>query len=425
MSRAARLGAFILATLAILGLGIFIIGNKKYLFTDTYQLKAQFTNVVGLDVGAETRVGGVHRGTVHSIELPHTPSGKITVVMDLDNSTHDILKKDSVATIETEGLLGNEYMAISFGSAGAANVHDGDTIASQAPLEMADLMKKADGILDSSQDAMKSVTKATANISSISAKIDNGQGTIGALINDKAVYDHLDQTMVGMHDTIVQAQAGVTDFQENMEALKHSFFVRGYFKNRGYEDSAELGKDQIANLPAAAPVKTFTIDAKQIFDKQTSAKLKNQKSLSAAGDFLSSNEFGACRGGRVYRAWKGIRAKNLVLTEEPRPGGARIPCGEFQLRRYPGQDARIGEEERRERRSGMGRGPDRYLPAGNWKFRQDAPPQETAALRPRPLQIQPLTRLLRPVPSRTGFQPDLFLTSIALVRPKPQDRLPG
>ena len=46
-----------------------------------------------------------------------------------------------------------------------------------------------------------------------------------------------------MHDTMVQAQAGVTDFQENMEAMKHNFLLRGYFKSRGYEDSAELGKE--------------------------------------------------------------------------------------------------------------------------------------------------------------------------------------
>jgi phospholipid/cholesterol/gamma-HCH transport system substrate-binding protein len=335
MSRAARLGAFILATLAILAIGIFIIGNKKYLFSDTYQIKAQFSNVVGLDVGAETRVGGVHRGTVHSIELPHDPTGKITVVMDMDSSTHDIVKKDSIASIETEGLLGNEYMAISFGTAGAGNVHDGDTITSQAPLEMADLMKKADGILDSSQDAMKSVTKATANISSITTKVDSGQGTIGALINDRQVYDHLDQTMAGMHDTIVQAQAGVTDFQENMEALKHNFFVRGYFKNRGYEDSSELAKDQIATLPTAAPLKTFTIDAKQLFDKQASAKLKNQKVLTAAGDFLSENDFGAAVI-VAYTSMEGDTAKDLVLTQ-----GRALVVREYLVENFSFDDTRV------------------------------------------------------------------------------------
>ena len=224
MSRAARIGVFIVATLAILVAGIFIIGSKQYLFSSTYQLKAQFDNVVGLDVGGDVRVGGVHSGTVRNIMLPHKPvCDKVTVVMDLYKLTHEIIKQDSVASIETEGLLGNQYLAISFGSSGAANVHDGDTIASQAPLEMSDLLKKTSGILDSSQQAIENATRATANIDSISAKIDEGQGTVGALVNDKQLYSSLEQTANTMRDTMVQAQAGVTDFQENMEALKHNF----------------------------------------------------------------------------------------------------------------------------------------------------------------------------------------------------------
>ena len=109
MSRAARLGAFIVATLAILVVGVFIIGGKQYLFSSTYQLKAQFDNVAGLDAGGDVRVGGVHSGTVRNIVLPHKPGEKVTVVMDLGKSTHEIIKQDSVATIETEGLLGNQF----------------------------------------------------------------------------------------------------------------------------------------------------------------------------------------------------------------------------------------------------------------------------------------------------------------------------
>ena len=142
MSRAARLGAFIVFTLAIFSAGVFIIGSKKYLFTSTYQLKGQFDNVEGLDVGGDVRVGGVHSGTVSSIVLPHRPGERVTVIMELNKSTHEIIKQDSVATIETEGLLGNQYLAISFGSAGKPEVHDGDTIASQPPLEMSDLLQK-------------------------------------------------------------------------------------------------------------------------------------------------------------------------------------------------------------------------------------------------------------------------------------------
>jgi ABC-type transporter Mla subunit MlaD len=87
MSRAARLGAFILTTLLILFAGIFIIGDRQYLFSSTYRPKTQFASVAGLDAGAEVRVGGVHSGSVRRIELPDKPTGKITVLMDLQRST--------------------------------------------------------------------------------------------------------------------------------------------------------------------------------------------------------------------------------------------------------------------------------------------------------------------------------------------------
>jgi phospholipid/cholesterol/gamma-HCH transport system substrate-binding protein len=314
MSRVARLGAFVVVTLAILVAGVFIIGGKQYLFSSTYQLKAQFDNVVGLDDGGDVRVGGVHSGTVRSIVLPHKPGEKVTIVMDLAKSTHEIIKQDSVATIETEGLLGNQYLAISFGSAGAAEVHNGDTIASHAPLQMADLFQKTSDILDSSQQAIQNATRAAANLDSISAKINGGQGTAGALVNDKQLYTNLEQTTGAMRDTMVHAQAGVTDFQENMEAMKHNFFLRGYFKSRGYEDSAELAKNEIERLPQGTPTKQFTYSAKQLFDKQDSAKLKNQKSLNAGGEFLVNNQFGFAVV-VVSAGMEGDTRKELVLTE--------------------------------------------------------------------------------------------------------------
>jgi phospholipid/cholesterol/gamma-HCH transport system substrate-binding protein len=314
MSRAARLGAFIVVSIAILAAGVFVIGSKQYLFSSTYRLKAQFDNVAGLDAGGDVRVGGVHSGTVRNIVLPHQPGEKVTVIMDLGNSTHEIIKQDSVVSIETEGLLGNQYLAISFGSAGRAEVRDGDILASQAPLEMADLLRKTSGILDTSQQAIQNATRATQSLASISAKIDRGQGTAGLLVNDKRLYGNLEQTTSSMRDTMVQAQAGVTDFQENMGALKHNFFVRGYFKNRGYDDAAELVKNEIERLPKGAPTKEFTYPAKQLFDKHDSARLKNQKSLNAGGEYLASNQFGLAVVVSSAGA-EGDTQKDLVLTE--------------------------------------------------------------------------------------------------------------
>src|SRR6202789_1431736 len=314
MSRAARLGAFIIATLAILGVGIFIIGDRQYLFSDTYRLKAQFATVVGLDEGAEVRVGGVHSGTVRREELPKNPTEKITVLMDLQRSTHDIIKQDSVAAIQTEGLLGNEYVSISFCGAQALNVRDGDTIASVPPLVLADIIKKADAIMDSAKEAVANTTVVTANLKSISGKINTAQGTIGALDKKKKMYPAPQAPPVGRKSAPLHAQAGIADFQENMEALKQNFLLRGYFKKRGYEDSFDLTKDAILHLPEGAPLKTFTYEPKRLFDKIDTAKLKNEGSLSTAGKFLAQNGFGVAVV-VVYAGVTGDAQTDLVLTQ--------------------------------------------------------------------------------------------------------------
>jgi phospholipid/cholesterol/gamma-HCH transport system substrate-binding protein len=150
--------------------------------------------------------------------------------MYLDKSTHEIIKRDSVASIETAGILGNQYVAISFGSAGQAEVSNGEIIQSEPPLQMSDLFKKTSGILDSSQQAINNTTLATAHLNAVSAKIDSGQGTVGALVNDRQLYSNLEQTTTTLHETMLQAQTGVTDFQENMEALKHNFFLKRLFQ---------------------------------------------------------------------------------------------------------------------------------------------------------------------------------------------------
>ncbi|MGB6134042.1 MAG: MlaD family protein [Acidobacteriaceae bacterium] len=314
MSRVARLGAFILLTLGILAAGIFVVGSREYLFRSTYQLKTQFANVVGLADGADVQVGGVHSGTVQSIELPHQPGGKVTVIMDLDSSTRALIKGDSVASIETEGVLGNQYLAVSFGSAGQPEVRDGEMIRSEPPLQMSNLFKKTSGILDSSQQAIDNATLATGHLSSISAKIDSGQGTVGALVNDRQLYTNLEQTTTTLHDTMIQAQAGVIDFQENMEALKHNFFLSGYFRKRGYEDSADLAANRIASLPEATPSMSFTYTGKQLFDTRDSAKLKSQKTLRAGGEFLADHPFGFAVV-VVSAGMEGDTQADLVLTE--------------------------------------------------------------------------------------------------------------
>jgi len=269
---------FVVATLAIFAAGVFLIGSKEFLFSKTYRLNAAFDSVAGLTDGAEVRVAGIHKGTVRRIDLPDRPDGKVIVEMDVENLTRDVIKKDSIAAIRAEGLIGDKYVEVAFGSPGAEKVKDGDTIRSEAPLEVSALVKKADGILNDMQVAMKDVGKTAGNMSAISAKVNQGTGTLGALVNDRQMYQ--------------KANAGVTAFSEDMEALKHNFLLRGFFKNRGYEDTAEIGKHEIAHLPAGAAAKTFEYDARKLFRKSDTAKLARPKDLAEAGRFLEGGEFG-------------------------------------------------------------------------------------------------------------------------------------
>jgi phospholipid/cholesterol/gamma-HCH transport system substrate-binding protein len=278
MSQAFRLGLFIVTTLAVLVAGVFLIGNRESLFRPTYHVKAEFQNVAGLADGADVRVGGLHQGTVKRIQLPNQPTGKVTVTMDLDRATRDVLKKDSIASIKSEGLIGDRYVEISFGSNNAGQLKDGDTIASEALLDVSNLVKKADQLLDTTNSAVAELDGTATNLKSISAKIDQGKGTVGALINDKTIYQ--------------KANAGATALNEDMEAFKHNFLLRGFFKNRGYEDAADLTKHAISHLPPGEPVKTFEYDGREIFDKPDQAKLKNQKALKEAGDYLQADKFG-------------------------------------------------------------------------------------------------------------------------------------
>jgi outer membrane protein OmpA-like peptidoglycan-associated protein len=233
MSRAFRLGLFIVATLLILAAGVFLIGEKRFLFRRTYRLKAEFQNVVGLNNGADVRVGGIHLGTVKYISLPNGPSGKLTVVMDMATSTENIIRQNSVATIKTEGLLGDKYVEISFGSEKAPAIESGDTIKGETPV------------------------------------------------------DFSDAALAAMNQT----KTAAATFAEDADALKQNFLLRGFFKQRGYEDPSELKKNKISQLPLQPSNKEFVYDAKDIFDKSDNAKLKNAKAFDEAGKFLEQNKF--------------------------------------------------------------------------------------------------------------------------------------
>jgi hypothetical protein len=173
-------------------------------------------------------------------------------------------------------------------------------IQSAPPIDISDLVTKSNRILDTATNVVDNVEQITTNLSSVSAKIDQGQGTMGALINDKTLYR--------------QAAAGTTSFSDNMQALKRNFFLRGFFKSRGYENADELRKHAVRELPKTTQLHRFAYDASKLFDKADNAKLKNEKELNAGGKFLQTEKFGLA----VVVASAGMKGDSedaLVLTQ--------------------------------------------------------------------------------------------------------------
>src|SRR5262249_1621206 len=161
--------------------------------------------VAGLMKDAEVHVGGIHEGTVRRIGLPSKPDGEMTVVMKLERSTREVIRTDSVATIQTEGLLGDKYVELSFGSPGAPRVEDGGRIAGTPTVDLGNLVQKADA-------TMGSLQVTAAQLKDISTKINSGEGSLGALVNDKKLYGDL-------QGASAQAKVGVAAFKEDMQAL--------------------------------------------------------------------------------------------------------------------------------------------------------------------------------------------------------------
>ncbi|MGE5680794.1 MAG: MlaD family protein [Bacillota bacterium] len=182
----ARLGLFVFIGTALLVLAVFLVGGSQSLFSPTFDIKAYFNNVEGLRNGAMVRLSGINVGSVKSIELADDTTGRVIVSMRIDMSVRNFIRRDTKATIETEGLVGNKIVVLSVGSTAYDIVKNGEFIRSQSPVSMAQIFAESQGTLN----YLKSITK---DFSEIVAKVNKGEGTIGKIINDDELYNSATQ----------------------------------------------------------------------------------------------------------------------------------------------------------------------------------------------------------------------------------------
>lgn len=308
-----KLGAFVLAGLLFLVLLLYMIGRNRNLFSSNYILKARFVNVQGLVPGSNVRYSGIQTGTVKSIEIVNDTT--IEISMLVDTKMENIIKKDAIVSIGSDGLVGNKVVNIIPGDANDELAKDGDILLSRNPIDTDSILKTlsktnedvaevvsglkltverinnsaalwsilADESLPGDlRQSASNIRKATSraglmadDLHDILTDVKSGKGTVGTLLRDTAFANNLNQAVIKMKqvgtnadklslqmntlltglqndlntgkgaanailkDTSVVSklntsldniQKGTDGFNQNMEALKNSFLLRGYFK---------------------------------------------------------------------------------------------------------------------------------------------------------------------------------------------------
>jgi phospholipid/cholesterol/gamma-HCH transport system substrate-binding protein len=223
-----RLGIFVSVAIGLFILVIFYIGNRQHLFTKTIEINGIFKDVAGLQSGNNVRFTGINVGTIDEIEIMTDSTVKVKMV--IEKKVQKYIKDDATATIGSEGLMGNKVINLIAGTPGHPMIEDGGSLNTVAPVNF-------DQVMASLKTTADNAALITGDIAVVTGGMKTGQGAVGKLLVDTAFAKNLDQTMVN-------AKNATDGLNQNMEAAKHNFLLRGYFKKK--EKEAEKAKKEAA-----------------------------------------------------------------------------------------------------------------------------------------------------------------------------------
>lgn len=186
-----RVAGIILAALAILAFAGYKLGQAANLFTSRYELVAYLDNVNGLRQGGSVTLAGQLVGTVKEIEfmpVDFDTTRNLRIVARIDRSVREQIRRDSEARLRTMGLLGDKVLDISPGTPGFPVLEQGDTLRVATALDYEAVLAKAAGAVDD-------VVLLTRDLRTVTAGLARGQGTMGQLLTNRAMYDQMTSAM--------------------------------------------------------------------------------------------------------------------------------------------------------------------------------------------------------------------------------------
>lgn len=259
MASATRLvgvGTFVVGGLLLFAVGLFMIGDRQMAFADRVTVYTEFTRITGLQPGAVVRVSGARAGTVRQIVPPASPSGRFRVEVEITDNLHQLVRTDSVATIEAEGLVGGSYLGIAIGSPNMPRVAPGAVLPSREPFEIADLVAQmsativkvnatvdvltgqvqqaldtvvvtvdnANALITTVSDDVALIAQSGARISrdlaDITTAVQHGDGTMARLLHDDELYQRLVAVAKNGESIAGDARVVMRDVRETVNRFK-------------------------------------------------------------------------------------------------------------------------------------------------------------------------------------------------------------
>ena len=215
-SQKIRLGIFVIIGTLVLIAALYFIGNRQHLFTRNISVFAQFENVNGLQIGNNVRYSGINVGTVSKIEM--LEESRILVQMVVEESTGKFIKKDAIATIGSDGLVGSMVVNILPGNKNLASIVPGDTIETYSRIG-------ADDMLSTLNQTNENAALLTSDLLKITNKILEAKGTLGVLVSDTILAQDIKLTLNNLKETSEQTTRAMEKINRELATVnfKESF----------------------------------------------------------------------------------------------------------------------------------------------------------------------------------------------------------
>ncbi len=246
-----KLGFFVLAGLVLLIAGLYFIGNNKNMFSSTIKIVAVFTDVNGLTEGNNVRYSGIDVGTVEKIEMINDTSVRVSMV--IDERYKNFIRQNSMASVGTDGLMGNKLINIDAGTNEAAFVTAGDEIPSVKGIN-------TEAMLRTLEFTNQNVAIVSANLKTITDNINESRGTLYTVLMDTSLATNFHNTLRNI-ETVSNNLNNVTVQLQNMVGSV----------NNGQGALGVLLKDTVVQNEITTVIKNMNESGKQLSSATTQA----------------------------------------------------------------------------------------------------------------------------------------------------------